>query len=102
MASPDARDSTKGHEAPTYVAPSHYLRPRTGIPDRSSPNSRATQPMSQGDIEQHEALRAIRAFLKVRRSYDVLPLSYRLIVFDTALLVKKSLNILIQNGMSLE
>jgi len=58
--------------------------------------------MSQGDIEQHEALRAIRAFLKVRRSYDVLPLSYRLIVFDTALLVKKSLNILIQNGMSLE
>ena len=40
----------------------------------------------------------IRAFLKVRTSYDVLPLSYRLIVFDTSLLVKKSLNILIQNG----
>ncbi|KAK5191067.1 AMP-activated serine/threonine-protein kinase regulatory subunit, partial [Cryomyces antarcticus] len=31
--------------------------------------------------------------------YDVLPLSFRLIVFDTALLVKKSLNILIQNGI---
>jgi hypothetical protein len=29
----------------------------------------------------------------------VLPISYRLIVFDTALLVKKSLNILNQNGM---
>ncbi|KZF26641.1 CBS-domain-containing protein, partial [Xylona heveae TC161] len=42
---------------------------------------------------------AIRAFLKVRTSYDVLPLSFRLIVFDTALLVKKSLNILIQNGI---
>jgi 5'-AMP-activated protein kinase regulatory gamma subunit len=42
--------------------------------------------------------RAIRAFLKVRTSYDVLPLSFRLIVLDTALLVKKSLNILIQNG----
>jgi len=28
----------------------------------------------------------------------VLPISYRLIVFDTALLVKKSLNILNQNG----
>jgi len=55
--SPDARASAaKGHEAPSYVAPSHYLRPRTGIPDRSSLNSRATQPMSQGDIEQHEAL----------------------------------------------
>jgi 5'-AMP-activated protein kinase regulatory gamma subunit len=42
--------------------------------------------------------RTIRAFLKVRTSYDVLPLSFRLIVFDQALLVKKSLNILIQNG----
>lgn len=44
--------------------------------------------------------RAIRAFLKVRTSYDVLPVSFRLIIFDTALLVKKSLNILIQNGGS--
>jgi len=42
--------------------------------------------------------RAIRAFLKVRTSYDVLPLSYRLIVFDTSLLVKKSLSILTQQG----
>lgn len=44
--------------------------------------------------------RAIRAFLKVRTTYDVLPLSYRLIVLDTALLVRKSLNILIQCGES--
>ena len=42
--------------------------------------------------------RAIRAFLKVRTSYDVLPLSFRLIIFDTSLLVKKSLDIMIQNG----
>ena len=42
--------------------------------------------------------RAIRAFLKMRTSYDVLPLSYRLITFDTSLLVKKSLNTLILNG----
>jgi len=43
--------------------------------------------------------RAIRNFLKVRTSYDVLPLSFRLIVFDTSLSVKESLNILIQNGI---
>jgi hypothetical protein len=55
-------------------------------------------PMSLVDREQMEGLRAIRKFLRVRTSYDVLPLSFRLIVFDTALLVKKSLNILIQNG----
>ena len=42
--------------------------------------------------------RAIREFLKVRTSYDVLPLSFRLIVLDTTLLIKKSLNILIQNS----
>ncbi|EME85448.1 uncharacterized protein MYCFIDRAFT_161125 [Pseudocercospora fijiensis CIRAD86] len=52
--------------------------------------------MTPIDREQIEGLRAIRAFLKVRTSYDVLPLSYRLIVFDTSLLVKKSLNILTQ------
>lgn len=42
--------------------------------------------------------RAIREFLKVRTSYDVLPMSFRLIVLDIDLLIKKSLNILIQNG----
>lgn len=42
----------------------------------------------------------IREFLKVRTSYDVLPLSFRLIIFDTALLVKKSLTILINNGLA--
>lgn len=41
--------------------------------------------------------KAIRDFLKVRTSYDVLPLSFRLIVLDTDLLIKKTLNILIQN-----
>ena len=42
--------------------------------------------------------KAIRDFLKVRTSYDVLPLSFRLIILNTDLLVKKSLNILLQNG----
>lgn len=35
----------------------------------------------------------------MRTSYDVLPLSFRLIVLNTDLLVKKSLNILLQNGI---
>ena len=48
--------------------------------------------------ERHDLQQRIRDFLKVRTSYDVLPLSFRLIIFDTALLVKKSLTILIQNG----
>jgi hypothetical protein len=44
--------------------------------------------------------RSIRDFLKKRTSYDVLPLSFRLIILNTDLLVKKSLNILLQNGPS--
>ena len=36
----------------------------------------------------------------MRTSYDVLPLSFRLIIFDTALSIKESLNILVQNGAS--
>jgi len=52
--------------------------------------------MTATDREQIEGLRAIRAFLKKRTAYDVLPLSYRLIVFDTSLLVKKSLSALTQ------
>ncbi|KAJ6113049.1 5'-AMP-activated protein kinase subunit gamma [Penicillium capsulatum] len=51
------------------------------------------------DREERQGLRAIRNFLKVRTSYDVLPLSFRLIIFDTSLSVKESLTILIQNGM---
>jgi hypothetical protein len=40
----------------------------------------------------------MRDFLRVRTSYDVLPLSFRLIILDNDLLIKKSLHILIQNG----
>ncbi|KAK3077178.1 AMP-activated serine/threonine-protein kinase regulatory subunit, partial [Coniosporium uncinatum] len=65
----------------------------------STPRAPEQRPLGPLDREQIEGLHAIRAFLKVRTSYDVLPLSFRLIIFDTALLVKKSLNILIQNGI---
>ncbi|KAI9776320.1 MAG: 5'-AMP-activated protein kinase subunit gamma-1 [Candelina submexicana] len=81
-----------GHEG--FVQPSSYLRPR----GYSRPITPA-QPLNPIDREQIEGLRAIRAFLKVRTSYDVLPLSFRLIVFDTTLLVKKSLNTLIHNDI---
>lgn len=50
-------------------------------------------------LEQKFAMESIRAFLKSKTSYDVLPVSYRLIVLDTSLLVKKSLNVLLQNNI---
>ncbi|KAL2800531.1 nuclear protein SNF4 [Aspergillus keveii] len=100
----------RGHEG-GFVQPASYLRSRR--PSYPMPPS---QPERAIDREERQGLvsfvcrfifldtcrshhRAIRNFLKVRTSYDVLPLSFRLIVFDTALSVKESLNILIQNGI---
>ncbi|KAF2005564.1 CBS-domain-containing protein [Amniculicola lignicola CBS 123094] len=74
-----------------FVAPRTYLEGSRAV---GTPKV-----LSVIDREQIEGLRTVRAFLKVRTSYDVMPLSFRLIVFDTSLLVKKSLNILIQNGI---
>ncbi|PPJ49709.1 hypothetical protein CBER1_02899 [Cercospora berteroae] len=95
-----------GHAAAhlPFVAPADLLRPHFRPISSQASRTRAGTansapeplPMHPQDREQIEGLRAVRAFLKVRTSYDVLPLSYRLIIFDTSLLVKKSLNILTQ------
>lgn len=53
----------------------------------------------QIEHDQRIGLKAIRLFLQSKASYDVLPVSYRLVVLDTSLLVKKSLNILLQNNI---
>ncbi|KAH8151304.1 uncharacterized protein LAJ45_04506 [Morchella importuna] len=77
---------------PSPVNPSSFLRPQ-------QKQNRQQQPIDIVDKEQAEGLRAIRDFLKVRTTYDVLPVSFRLVVLDTSLLVKKSLNILVHNGI---
>ncbi|KAL1841719.1 hypothetical protein VTJ49DRAFT_6693 [Mycothermus thermophilus] len=81
-----------GHEL-QVPAPSSHLRPKP--PGRTM----SEKTPSSLDKEQMQGLRAIREFLKVRTSYDVLPLSFRLIILDNNLLIRKSLNILIQNGI---
>ncbi|ETW87270.1 hypothetical protein HETIRDRAFT_306671 [Heterobasidion irregulare TC 32-1] len=50
--------------------------------------------------ETHDlALQSIRAFLKGRASYDAFPVSFRLIVLDSELEVKKALQCLLTNGV---
>ncbi|KAK4460198.1 hypothetical protein QBC42DRAFT_272847 [Cladorrhinum samala] len=83
-----------GHEQLPFVAPSSYLRPKPV--SRTMSDHKALGPL---DKDQMQGLRGIREFLKVRTSYDVLPLSFRLVVLDNDLLIKKSLNIFIQNGI---
>ncbi|KAL8803751.1 MAG: hypothetical protein Q9200_006081 [Gallowayella weberi] len=84
-----------GHSG--YVQPSSYLRRSRGQSQAVPPPP--PKPETAIDRDQRIALQRIRDFLKVRTSYDVLPLSFRLIIFDTSLLVKKSLAILVQNGI---
>lgn len=53
-------------------------------------------------IEAHNAaLHAIRSYLKGRTSYDSFPVSFRLIVLDSKLEVRKALQCLLLNGMCL-
>src|ERR1700731_83285 len=52
-------------------------------------------------VDGHDAaLNAIRSFLKGRTCYDAFPVSFRLIVLDTQLNVKKALQSLLYNGTS--
>ncbi|KAK6350178.1 AMP-activated serine/threonine-protein kinase regulatory subunit [Orbilia brochopaga] len=87
----------------TPATPSMFLRPQQGgqnpDPSESSSPRRREMEVSVVDKEQMAGLSAIRDFLRLRTSYDVLPVSFRLIVLDTTLLVKQSLAILIQNGI---
>ncbi|KXJ92922.1 hypothetical protein Micbo1qcDRAFT_194255 [Microdochium bolleyi] len=84
------------HQEPAFVQPSSYLRPRV-LQQRS--DQIAASPMSPIDEEQMQGLKGVRDFLRVRTSYDVLPLSFRLIILDNDLLIRKSLTILQQNGI---
>ncbi|KAK9448811.1 uncharacterized protein V1518DRAFT_418295 [Limtongia smithiae] len=82
--------------APAAVAPTATVAPTTTTP---SPALSATARDDAVERDQRDGLAAIRAFLQGKTAYDVLPVSFRLIVLDTSLLVRKSLNILLQNAI---
>jgi 5'-AMP-activated protein kinase regulatory gamma subunit len=50
------------------------------------------------DIIHQEAMSKIRTFLKSRSAFDVFPLSYKVVVFDTKLPVKHALNTMHAQG----
>ncbi|KAH6870909.1 hypothetical protein B0T10DRAFT_466968 [Thelonectria olida] len=109
-----------GHDhVPQFVAPSSYLRPRHRLSNRSAMAHTKSKPLSPLDKEQLQGLASAHTFTRppardasaglvvphargliyVRTCYDVLPLSFRLIVLDTDLLIKESINILTQNSI---
>ncbi|EJT45852.1 snf1p protein kinase activator, Snf4p [Trichosporon asahii var. asahii CBS 8904] len=52
-------------------------------------------PVPHKPLSHQEALEALRSFLKERSSYDVFPVSFRLIVLDSQLKVKKALDVML-------
>ncbi|KAG8843110.1 AMP-activated serine/threonine-protein kinase regulatory subunit [Tulasnella sp. 330] len=66
---------------------------------RRRPRAASTLPAHQPVETHNNALQTIRAFLNSRSSYDVFPVSFRLIVLDNKLEVKKALTALISNGV---
>ncbi|KAI6245435.1 5'-AMP-activated protein kinase subunit gamma [Erysiphe necator] len=89
---PSTNNAVHGSESLRVAQPSTFLIPCRAM--REIPSK-----FTVVDKDQLSGLKAIRDFLKIRTSYDVLPLSFRLIILDTDLLVKKSLTILLQNGI---
>jgi len=56
-------------------------------------------PQYQSQESHDSSLAAIRSFLKCHTAYDAFPVSFRLIVLDTKLNVKKALQCLLLNGV---
>jgi 5'-AMP-activated protein kinase, regulatory gamma subunit len=68
-------------------------------PTAKRPHRKFSQRTHSGHLDaHHEALSKIRSFLRSRSAFDVFPLSYRFIIFDTKLTVKHALNTMHQNG----
>ena len=65
---------------------------------KPSARKRATSHPHQTQETHDAALYSIRAFLRSRTSYDAFPVSFRLIVLDSQLEVRKALQCLLLNG----
>ncbi|KAG2159926.1 CBS-domain-containing protein [Suillus bovinus] len=84
----------------TTLLPSAAASPKT-LKRKGSTRRRAPSHISplQSQETHDAALHAIRNLLKGRTSYDAFPVSFRLIVLDTKLNVKKALQCLLLNGV---
>lgn len=99
--SPHRRPSLNLTPSPHPIPAQHRGLPPSSTNPNLNTHTAPTQPQSQSQpIEwTHEsALSHIRAFLNAQSSYDVFPVSFRLIVLDSMLVVKKALSAMLQHG----
>ncbi|ORX89667.1 the adenylate sensor from Amp activated protein kinase complexed with Amp [Basidiobolus meristosporus CBS 931.73] len=72
-----------------------------------SPGGKSTESLLEGPptqggggLEENQVAQILSHYLKQQQCYDVLPISFRAIVLDSGLLVKKALAALLQNGVA--
>ena len=107
-----ASTSTAGYATPPLPATPTLARSAATTPtteserqlgaqdSTTSTNTRARGPLGTAGRPLHhrQGLSAIRAFLRRESCFDILPESFRLIVFDNKLLIKRALVALQTNG----
>lgn len=85
--------STSGMRSPTTPTSSGHRLSHT-----HSNRARGTLGTAGRPLHHRQALSALRAFLRRESCFDILPESFRLIVFDNKLLIKRALVALQTNG----
>lgn len=99
--SPISSDHLSPHPSPSLFTTMLSPHRSPTVRRKGSVRKRAGSHVPPTTKETHDAaLHQIRNFLKGHSTYDAFPVSFRLIVLDTKLNVKKALQCLLLNGKS--
>ncbi|BGP26624.1 AMP-activated serine/threonine-protein kinase regulatory subunit [Rhodotorula toruloides] len=101
MAAPRSATQTPNTSLPSTTNPSPTTSTATPPPKPRRPRPYRTRTTAGTNAPERtrKALEGIRAFLASKSCYDILPESFRLIVFDNKLGITKSLQALVTNGV---
>ncbi|KAI5450025.1 AMP-activated serine/threonine-protein kinase regulatory subunit [Naganishia albida] len=95
--------STSNNSAPIFATQrGGHATPIRQHPSSTSPHVVVSSQRSSAGharLTHEQALESLRNFLHSQSSYDVFPVSFRLIVMDSALVVKKAVSSMLQNGV---
>lgn len=80
------------------TAHSASVRRQSDAPPNAAASSSQKSSGGHARLTHEQALESLRMFLHSQSSYDVFPVSFRLIVMDSALVVKKAVSSMLQNG----
>lgn len=95
---PSNTDFSNTPFATSRTAHSTSARRQSDAPPNAAASSSQKSSGGHARLTHEQALESLRIFLHSQSSYDVFPVSFRLIVMDSALVVKKAVSSMLQNG----